>query len=156
MNTKLIENTKLDLSFLKDHLTTIEELQLVNPSASLPFDKDYWLNFFITGYKSHSLLFKLNEEIIGHAAFKQASKDENKVFLCFVYIAPRHRKKGYSKMMIEQSEKFLKKHYQCTDYFLHVRLHNKPAISLYNKIGFSEISRTDENIRMRKVFEIAQ
>lgn len=149
-NIKLIENEKLDMSFLKNSFRNLEEMSLVNPSASFPFDEDYWRNFYkMDSGLSYSLLLQKNNTTIAHAALK-SYPERNQVFLCFVFLAVDFRGKGYSKILLIEVEKFLREKYDVFEYYLNVRLNNIPAIKCYENFGFKEIFRTDEKIQMKK------
>ncbi len=151
MEITLIKNSPVDLSFFKDNLNSLEEVQLVNPSATFPIDENYWMNFFNNGYKTDSLIFQQDGTKIGHVALKQPKKEDSIVFLCFVLVPNEYRGRGLSKIMIKLTEKFLQEEYGVNEYYLNVLEQNNIAMSLYKKIGFNEISRTDDRIRMEKV-----
>lgn len=149
-NIKLIENDKLNMSFLKNSFRNQEEMSLVNPSASFPFDEDYWRNFYkMDSGPSYSLLLQKNNITIAHAALK-SFPERNQVFLCFVFLAEDFRGKGYSKILLIEVETFLREKYDVIEYYLNVRLNNIPAIKCYENFGFKEIFRTDEKIQMKK------
>lgn len=151
-NLKLIKNEALDMTFLKESLITQQEMKLVNPNASFPFEEQYWRNFyFMDDGPSISLLFQEENKTIAHAALKQFPSRDNQIFLCFVYLLEHYRGKGYSKKLLENVELFLKREFKVSEYYLNVLIENITAFKCYEKFGFQEISRNDTTIRMKKV-----
>lgn len=147
---RLVENVDLDMKFLKDNLTTLDDIRMVNPSASLPFDENYWKNFYKLSDKSYSLFLTLDNEIIAHAALTSKVDDELRVFLCLVYLDKQFRGLGFSHQFLKKIEKFLIEKYSVDKYYLNVLIENNIAIKCYARFGFSEILRTDRDIRMCK------
>ena len=141
-------NTTFDLSFLRDNILTEDELKFVNPTATLPFDEAYWLNFFNDGKKTDSLYFKVEGEIVGHVALKEA--EPSVVRLCFVYINPKNRGKGLAKKMLALTEEHLISNYAVEHYQLNVNPKNTRALGLYKSMGFVEIGRSTKKILMEK------
>lgn len=151
-NIKLIENKDLDMSFLKSSFRNQEEMSLVNPSATFPFDENYWRNFYqMDSGPAYSLLLKMDNITIAHAALK-SWPDKNQVFLCFVFLAEDFRGKGYSERLLIEVENFLKENFDASEYYLNVLLNNIPAIKCYEKFGFKEFSRKDDKLQMQKKF----
>jgi RimJ/RimL family protein N-acetyltransferase len=110
------------------------------------------MNFFNDGYRTESLIFKKDGVDIGHVALKQ-SKQEPIVFLCFLLISHVERGKGLSKSIIKLTEQYLQIEYGVNEYYLNVLLENEIAINLYKSVGFNEVLRTQDRIRMKKILE---
>ena len=148
MNFKLIKNEKLDMSFLKDTLSSKEEMVLVNPSANFPFQEEYWLNFYkLQNRKSVSLHYLHNDKIIAHAALQE---NEGIVHLCFVVVAKEYRGKGITGKFLKEVEDYLIKTFKVNEYFLNVRKENISAIKCYEKFGFLKWEDRGSSIKMVK------
>jgi RimJ/RimL family protein N-acetyltransferase len=150
MKLELIQNSDLDLSIFEENLLTIKEMKRVNPTATLPFDEGYWLNFFKDGDPTYSLLLIKDNETIGHTALKQKLHQSTKVFLCFVFIKKEFRGQGYTQLLLKSTEGFLTKKFNVKEYFLNVNAENSTAIKCYENFGFTETEKTSVNIEMSK------
>lgn len=146
---QLRENTPFNSEYLKSLFGGKEDLFLVWPKASFPFDEPQWSNEFSKKERSHSLLFYLEEKLIGHAGI---SENHSKSFsLIFVFLIPEFRGMGVSCSMIKLTEQFAVQNYNATKMTLIVRDYNQPALKFYLKQGYKESSRDGTAIRMEKV-----
>ncbi len=86
---------------------------------------------------SHTLLLKIDEEIVGYLiywiTFDSATINR-------IGVIDKARNKGYASLLIKESEKYLKKE-NVEFYTLEVRESNIAAINLYKKNGFSIITK---------------
>ena len=152
MNIEFVENTGNDLSFLRNNLLNEEEMKLVNPSASFPFNEEYWREFFANG-KTISYYYKVNEQIVGHAVLKEKLNDKT-VWLCWVLLKHQYRGKGLAEGLLQAIEKRLVEDFNKKKYYLNVRKYNTRAIKFYNKNGFSTISQAEGNFQMVKLLNL--
>lgn len=149
MSYEFVENIMRDLTFFEDSLKTDMEMQLVNPSASLPFDKSHWLNFFELGNPTTSYFLKYNNKVVGHSAL-QFKKENMSLWLCWVLIEKNFRGKGCAQKLLSHTEERVKSEYQLDEYYLNVRKNNLRAISFYERNGFVKISENESNFQMKK------
>jgi len=94
--------------------------------------------------------FFLNGEIIGFANFYRYKQDHiSIIYLGNVVVAPAHRTKGYSKMILEVMEHKAKTQHQAIHLRIAVFDENKIAKKLYKNSGFHlinmETRRDDHN-----------
>ncbi len=150
MNYEFVENIVRDLSFFENTLKSNEEMQMVNPSAKVPFDKNDWLNFFELGNPTTSYLLKYNQKVIGHAAL-QLRKENMSLWLCWVLIEESYRGKGCAQALLSHTEGRVKSEFNLDEYYLNVRKNNKRAISFYERNGFVKISEGEGNFQMKKL-----
>jgi len=150
---KILENTNFNFDFLEKEIKSEDELSLVNPTATLPFDQGYWRNFFVENPKenpAYSLYFEINGQLAGHTALKRFKERNNQIFLCLVYLSPAFRGHDYSKKMYELTEKFLVEKLFPDQYFLNVLGRNIRALRSYEKFGFKIASESQERVQMVK------
>ncbi|MCF6182132.1 GNAT family protein [Lutibacter sp.] len=88
-----------------------------------------------------TLVFKVihitnkSSQVIGHAELEVIDK---KVKISRLLIAKEHRGKGFGEQMMIALLKFIQKKYPNFKVYLTVFTFNKPAITLYKKLGFIE------------------
>ena len=86
-----------------------------------------------------TLVFKVvckinnDKEVVGHA---ELDIEEKRVKISRLLIAKAHRGKGFGKKMIIALLKFIQNNYPDLKVYLTVFTFNKPAITLYKKLGF--------------------
>lgn len=56
-----------------------------------------------------------------------------------IAVLPEYRRRGIAASLLERALKALKEDYGCEEVYLEVRISNSPAISLYQKLGFTVI-----------------
>lgn len=57
-----------------------------------------------------------------------------------IAVLPEYRNRGIASSLLGKAMDALKNEYGCEEVFLEVRVSNSPAISLYEKLGFSKVS----------------
>ncbi|RLG01132.1 MAG: ribosomal-protein-alanine N-acetyltransferase [Thaumarchaeota archaeon] len=57
-----------------------------------------------------------------------------------IAVLPEYRNRGIASSLLSKAIDILKNEYRCEEVFLEVRVSNNPAISLYEKLGFSKVS----------------
>ncbi len=150
MDFEFVVNNKIDLAFFENTLKSDEEIQMVNPSAKLPFDKAHWLNFFERGNPTTSYLLKYQGRTVGHTAL-QLKKEYNSLWLCWVLVAKDFRGTDCALKLLRHTEEHVKSDFQLEEYYLNVLVNNKRAISFYEKNGFVKILEDERIIQMRKI-----
>ena len=83
------------------------------------------------------LFLEENNEIIALACLK---KEENKI--CTLYVKEEYRNKGIGTELINSVDN--------PNIYLWVYKNNKRAISLYEKLGFTNVEETDTRYKMKK------
>lgn len=126
MTVELIEASASDL----DRVAEIDSI-----AFEFAWTREQFQSSFEAGHRF--ILVKENAIIVGFAVYMQIFEQAE---LLSIAIDPRHRRKGYAKMLIEQMSANLMRG-GAEQLFLEVRVSNQPAISLYEKMGFKAISR---------------
>ena len=103
----------------------LKEILKVNNNAFYS-DDDLTLNYLLLE----------NDEVIGEIDYKHTYIESD---LLFIYIKEEYRGKDYSKVLLDESIKELKK-IGVKKIFLEVDTENKIAYNLYKSYGFKEIS----------------
>ncbi|MET1160216.1 MAG: ribosomal protein S18-alanine N-acetyltransferase [Thermoprotei archaeon] len=122
-------------------LERVREINLV----SLPENYPYY--FFYDLWKNHGKAFYVaespNEEIVGYIMCRVEHKPGFfKKFLVksghvvSIAVLKEHRGKGLGYALMAHAMKSLYEEYGCSETYLEVRVSNKPAISLYEKLGY--------------------
>lgn len=75
--------------------------------------------------RGFSKLSKLNLTRLGH--------------VISIAVLPEYRRRGIAKALLRKAMKVLKEEYGCEEAYLEVRVSNRPAISLYRKLGFEVV-----------------
>ena len=75
--------------------------------------------------RGFSKLSKLNLTRVGH--------------VISIAVLPEYRRRGIAKALLTRAMKVLKEEYGCEEVYLEVRVSNRPAISLYRKLGFDVV-----------------
>ena len=123
-------------------LASLENVNQINP---------WTIEMLQNSFKAGDQIWVLEKEknaaqsIIGLIVFS------NKIEECEILnlvIDKAERQQGYGKLLLEQVLQYIKKH-GGTKTFLEVRASNKAAISLYQSLGFKEISRRKDYYRTK-------
>mgnify|MGYP001234385183 CR=1 FL=1 len=140
-------NTK-DIRILETVLTNWfknpKELNLVEPRMKYPFNFKKWVTLTYKNSDIKSFALKDNKWIIGigNIIFYEDSKYAH---IMHIFIDHKYRRKGLATKIIQHLEKLAheKKIKKIT---MRVMPKNKPAIKLYEKIGFKEKSIKNEDL----------
>lgn len=126
MTIELIDGSVSDL----DRVAEID-----SQSFEFAWTREQFQSSFEAGH--HFLLVKDGAMTVGFAVYMQVFEQAE---LLTIAVAPAFRHKGYAQMLIEaMCANLMKK--GAEQLFLEVRISNQPARSLYEKMGFKEISR---------------
>jgi len=108
--------------------------------------ENYTSFFFLDLYKRFPLTFIVaeeNGEIVGYIMCRIETGLPNFGFLGLIKkghvvsiaVLPEHRRKGIGQALMKEAMKNMRK-YDARECYLEVRVSNKPAITLYEKLGF--------------------
>ena len=100
-------------------------------------ERKYWNAINRGKYNEASKVIKKNDEIV---AMILAINYGDFIELGSIGVIPEHRGKGLGKVLMEESLKSLLEQ-NLTESYLEVDITNKPAINLYQKYGFKEVSK---------------
>ncbi len=89
---------------------------------------------------SHTLILKIDGKSVGYLIYWITFDSAT---ICRIGIKDNERHKGYASLLIQESEKYLKKE-NVEFYTLEVRESNIAAINLYKKNGFSIITKKNK------------
>lgn len=103
-----------------------------------PWSLESWRNLFADP-GALLILMSTPEEIIGHCLFDR-QKTDRFAHLLKIFIHPRHRNQGLSKLLMKSALAHLEDQGFC-DYFLEVEEDNIAAQKLYSNEGFRVIHR---------------
>lgn len=82
------------------------------------------------------------ENLVGFATFFRDIDDEDSTFVDYLWVSEKYRGKGMAETLLRYVFRYSKARRRNT-VFLETSEDNKPAISLYNKIGFQKILSED-------------
>ena len=142
---------KVNLPFearLISHLySDAQDLKLAFPKAKFPFYPKEWEEQFPSNSENCSLLFMLQNKVIGHTAILLSHED---LYLCYVILQKDLRRNGLAKKMILLSEEFCRLNYDHKDLFLNVGKENIFAQKLYQSLGYVIFDEFEGNDKMVK------
>lgn len=124
MNLKIRDLKESDL--LK--VSTIANLSFAVPWSLKSFKKE------LSNKASILKVAEINNEVVGYVIFRVVL---NEAELLSVAVKPEFRRKGIAKSLITEGLKEIEKSAEAC--FLEVRVSNKEAISLYEKLGFKRV-----------------
>jgi GNAT superfamily N-acetyltransferase len=125
------------------------DLQLMWPSAQVPFDEAQWLEKLDPSTGTLSYWFMKDYETVGHFALKHAAGDPQ-VWLLNVYLLPEVRRTGASKELLKAAEKLAADVMFGETLCLKVRSYNTAALKLYLAAGYTEFHREGDLLQMSK------
>jgi len=123
------------------------DLKLAFPNSKIPFCELEWTALFAKDPENSSLLFKHQDQIIGHIAFMPKAED---IYLCCVILLKEYRGKNFAEKMITQAEEFCRLNYPHLELFLNVDKKNVRAHKLYAKLGYKVWFESDDKMGMKK------
>lgn len=126
-----------------------EDLQYVEQINLQTLPENYPEYFFREIYERYSEAFFVAEtegKIVGYCMCRVESGVSNfglrwirRGHIVSVSVLSPHRRKGLGTQLVQQSLEALKTKYNAKEVILEVRITNKPAICLYESLGFSRV-----------------
>jgi len=105
----------------------------------------------INKFPEGQLIIEDNNKPIGQVGFDIQEYNGEKIgYVNLFYLIPEYRGRGIGKELIRYVEEFFIKS-NISEYHLRVSSRNERAISLYTKMGMTEINEDDGKLRMKKV-----
>lgn len=126
---KWVDSVRLNIIWASDKFT-------------FPLDKNQLTNYLNDTDKNNILIFKvvkiINNKVtvVGHAELDVFGND---IKISRLLIDKNQRGKGYGEQMVKLLIKYIRGNLKHTSIFLTVFTFNKPAITLYEKLGFETI-----------------
>ncbi len=147
---RLVENIPLDTQVIASLISDRDDLYLVWPVATWPFDHDQWQEVLDPDEGNKPFLVYEGKQLIGHAALRKT--EESDVYtVSYLYLLPQLRSKGLGETMIGLLEQYATEKLSARKLILVARTYNPMALRCYSKCGFQEDSREETLIRMSKV-----
>lgn len=121
--------------FAPMQMRDLDAIMRIEPTIySHPWTRGNFSDSLKSGYSAWNML--IGDEIIGYALMMMVLDEAH---LLNISIAKAYQKQGFGQMLLEKMLAIAKQH-QANDMFLEVRASNVAAISLYEKMGFNEMS----------------
>ena len=137
---KISYQNKKDARILEAVLTNWfkdpKELNLTDPKISYPFNFKKWVTITYANQEIHSFVIKSEDWIIGMGNLK-IIPDTKRAHVYHIFIDPNYRQQGLAEKMVRHLE-LLGRSEKMEIMTLRVVPKNKPAVKLYEKLGFEE------------------
>ena len=137
---KISYQNKKDARILETVLTNWfkdpKELNLTSPNMSYPFKFKKWVMLTDADQEIHSFVIKSEDWIIGMGNLK-IIPDTKRAHAYHIFIDPNYRQQGLAEKMVRHLE-LLGRSEKMEIMTLRVVPKNKPAVKLYEKLGFEE------------------
>ncbi len=137
---KISYQNKKDARILEAVLTNWfkdpKELNLTSPNMAYPFKFKKWVMLYDADQEIHSFVIKSEDWIIGMGSLR-IIPDTKRAHAYHIFIDPEYRQRGLAEKMVRHLES-LGRSEKMEIMTLRVVPKNKPAIKLYNKLGFEE------------------
>ena len=137
---KISYQNKKDARILETVLTNWfkdpKELNLTSPNMSYPFNFKKWVMLTDADQEIHSFVIKSEDWIIGMGNLK-IIPDTKRAHAYHIFIDPNYRQQGLAEEMVRHLE-LLGRSEKMEIMTLRVVPKNKPAVKLYEKLGFEE------------------
>jgi ribosomal protein S18 acetylase RimI-like enzyme len=147
LELEIVINDPFQASLIKPLFQTKEDIKLASPLFKFPFLEKEWEASFSRDPQNSSLLFKLNEQIIGHIAFLPSGED---LYMCYVIVLGEYRGQRLAKQMITLAEEFCRLNYPHQELYLNVEEKNLKAKNLYEKLGYETLAYELKKFKMKK------
>ena len=121
---------------LKNWFKDPKELNLTSPNMFYPFNFKKWVALTDANQENHSFVMKSEDWIIGIGSLR-ITPDSKRAHAFHIFIDPEYRQKGLAEKMVRHLES-LGRSEKMKVMTLRVVPKNKPAIKLYEKLGFEE------------------
>ena len=133
---------------LKNWFKDPKELNLTSPNMFYPFNFKKWVALTDANQENHSFVMKSEDWIIGIGSLR-ITPDSKRAHAYHIFIDPEYRQQGLAEKMIRHLEA-LGRSEKMEVMTLRVMPKNKPAIKLYEKLGFE---KTGSSKRKSLLFE---
>jgi RimJ/RimL family protein N-acetyltransferase len=145
----LVLNTPLDLAPLRALLSDRDELYLVWPDATYPFDERQWRELLLSRPGNRSYFVAIDGAIVGHSALLET--DEPHVYaISYLFIRPDQRGRGFGKELMSLIEIEARNIPGIQALRLRVRTYNPRAAHVYAAAGFVGEQQDGTLVIMRK------
>ncbi len=118
-----------------------EDLEAVIYINRTCLPENYSHHFFMSIHRSYPDLFLVAEadgRIVGYimCRIERSFWGRRKGHVISIAVLPEHRRRGIATALMKEALSRMAERYGATECYLEVRVSNKPAISLYEKLGF--------------------
>ena len=129
-----------------------KELNLTSPNMSYPFNFKKWVMLTDADQEIHNFVMKSEDWIIGMGSLR-IIPDTKRAHAYHIFIDPEYRQQGLAEKMIRHLEA-LGRSEKMEVMTLRVAPKNKPAIKLYEKLGFEEtVSSKRKGLLFEKILD---
>ena len=147
LELEIVINEPFQAGLIKTLFQTKEDLKLASPESKFPFCAREWEATFAKNQENCSLLFKIQNQVIGHVSFLPNGED---LYLCYVILHQDYRGKKIAERMITQAEEFCRLNYTHFELLLNVDKKNARAKNLYHRLGYEIFSQEKDKFKMKK------
>ena len=153
---KISYQNKKDVRILEAALTNWfkdpKELNLTDPKMSYPFNFKKWVTLNYTEQEIHSFVIKSEDWIIGIGNL-MIIPETKRAHALHIFIDPDYRQQGLTEKMVRHLE-LLARSEKMEVMTFRVMPKNKPAIRLYEKLGFEEtVSSKRKGLLFEKILD---
>jgi ribosomal protein S18 acetylase RimI-like enzyme len=153
---KISYQNKKDARILEAVLTNWfkdpKELNLTSPNMSYPFNFKKWVMLTDVDQEIHNFVMKSEDWIIGMGSLR-IIPDTKRAHAYHIFIDPEYRQQGLAEKMVRHLES-LGRSEKMEVMTLRVMPKNKPAIKLYEKLGFEEtVSSKRKGLLFEKILD---
>ena len=125
-----------------------KDLNLTSPNMSYPFKFKKWVSTYYTQNPIDSFVIKSDSWIVGIGSIKILSETK-RGHIFHIFIDKEYRNQGFGRKTMDYLESFAKKE-KMEFLTLRVMPKNKPAIKLYEKLGFINVGSTKQGDLLMK------
>ena len=125
-----------------------KDLNLTSPNMSYPFKFKKWVSTYYTQDPIDSFVIKSDDWIVGIGSIK-ISSETKRGHIFHIFIDKEYRNQGFGRKTMDYLESFAKKE-KMEFLTLRVMPKNKPAIKLYEKLGFINVGSTKQGDLLMK------
>ena len=153
---KISYQNKKDARILEAVLTNWfkdpKELNLTDPKMSYPFNFKKWITLTYANQEIHSFAIKSDDWIIGIGNL-MIIPETKRAHALHIFIDPDYRQQGLTEKMVRHLE-LLARSEKMEVMTFRVMPKNKPAIRLYEKLGFEEtVSSKRKGLLFEKILD---
>ena len=153
---KISYHNKKDARILEAVLTNWfkdpKELNLTDPKMSYPFNFKKWITLTYANQEIHSFSIKSDDWIIGIGNL-MIIPETKRAHALHIFIDPDYRQQGLTEKMVRHLE-LLARFEKMEVMTFRVMPKNKPAIRLYEKLGFEEtVSSKRKGLLFEKILD---
>lgn len=135
-------NDKQEFVIREAQVEDIPVMQYINQTCLTEnYDLMFWVQYLIKNPKASFVAVNNKGLIVGYVF--TCVKDNNAHIFSFA-IFSKYRRLGLGERLMKASIDSCFKNYKINDMSLNVRVLNTPAISLYNKLGFNIVFKTEK------------